>query len=182
MWRALLPLLLQLLLLRICDPKPSQKRYKSTRLRHCRHCCCHCCCDLKSVAEASQIHAFTALPQLLLQLLLRPKIHRRNITNPRVDGAVAIVVAPDLRPRPSASDAQLQTHQPQTLNLRPSASDPQLQTLSFRPSASDPQPQTLNLRPSTSDPQPQTLHLRPSASDPQPQTLSLRPSTSYPQP
>ena len=217
-WRiitSLSPLLLPLLLPRIGVPKPSQKRYKSTHLRRCRHCCCHCCrpgfatrnrrkCitnprvyvavaivvaivvapDLRpeAVAKALQIHAFTALPPLLLPLLLRPKIRRRSITNPRVYGAVAIVVAPDLRPRPSASDPQPQTHQPQTLNLRPSASDPQPQTLSYKPSASDPEPQTFSLRPSASDPQPQTLHLRPSASDPQPLTLSLRPSTSYPQP
>ena len=135
-------LLLPLLLRRICDPKPSQKRYKSTRLRHCRHCCCHCCCDPKSVAEALQIHAFTALSPLLLPRICAPDPQPRT-PNPR-----------PISLRPSTSDPQ-----PQTLNLRPSASNPQPQTLSPRPSASDPQPQTLNPRPSTSDPQPQTLNL-----------------------
>ena len=70
---SLLPLLLPLLLRRICDPKPSQTRYKSTRLRHCHHCCCNCCCDPQSVAEALQIHAFTALSQLLLPRMCDPK-------------------------------------------------------------------------------------------------------------
>ena len=147
---SLSPLLLPLLLPRICDPKPSQKRYTHTRLRHCRHCCCHCCCDLKSVAEALQIHAFTALSPLLLPRICAPD------PQPRTHSFKPI------SPKPSAPDLP--------------ASDPQPQTLSLRPSASDPQPQTLNLRPSTSDPQPQTLNLRPSASDPQPHTLNPRPS------
>ena len=80
------------------DPKPSQKRYTPTRLRHCRHCCCHCCCDLKSVAEALQIHAFTALSPLLL---------------PRI-------CAPDPQPRTPASDPSTSDPQPHTLNPRPS--------------------------------------------------------------
>ena len=108
---SLSPLLFPLLLRRICDPKPSQKRYKSTRLRHCRHCCCHCCCDLKSVAEALQIHAFTALSPLLLPRICAPDPQLRTPT-----------------PDPSTSDPQ-----PQTLSFRPSTSDPQLQTLSLRP-------------------------------------------------
>ena len=76
---ALPQLLLQLLSPRICDPKPSQTRYKSTCLRRCRHCCCHCCCP-----------GFTT------------QRRRKNVTNPHIYVAVAIVVAivvaPDLRP------------------------------------------------------------------------------------
>ena len=67
---SLSPLLLPLLLPRICDPTPSQTRYTPTHLRRCHHCCCRCCCA-----------GFATLSR------------RTNVTNPRVYGTAAIVVA-----------------------------------------------------------------------------------------
>ena len=135
------PLLLPLLLPRICDPKPSQEHYKFKHLRRCCHCCCHCCCA-----------GFAALNR------------RKNVTNQRVYDTAAIVVAIVVATHGPSQKHYKSTRlrhcrhccwpgvAPQTLSHGPAASNP---------SASDPQPQTLSPRPSTSDPQLQTPSLRP---------------------
>ena len=137
----LLPLLLTLLLPRICDPKPSQTHYKSTRLRRCHHCCCHCCCpgfatqnrrtnvtNPRVYVAVAMVVASELRPETLCKSVtiphvygavasvvasdVRPEIRRNNVTHPRVYDAAAFVVASDLRPL---------NHMPDTACLTPDA-------------------------------------------------------------
>ena len=96
---SLSPLLLPLLLPRICNPKPSHN-VTNPRIYVAAAIVVAIVAapDLRpeTVANALQSHVFTSLSQLLLPLLLRricdPK-PSQNVTNPHVYGTAAIVVA-----------------------------------------------------------------------------------------